>query len=464
MRIASLRTGILSVLVLSASTTLAADPDPARLDALERRMADMERRHREEMAARDREIAALRALLQPDPPAAPRPEFPPASRPATAPAADKHDHHDHSHAGHRHGRDPDPWDLEDDEPAKKKNGWNFDPEITVTGIFQGNVSTANENPARNRWDTGLVEFALRAPVAPMADAVLIVPVVREVHEGLIFDSTDESEGVETNIEIEEAYLYLHDFGVPNLTAKLGRFHLAFGRQNLYHIHEWPTITAPLVGRSFLSHEALSDSGVSIGYAIPAGANRFELTAEIITGEGGGEEAPVLNNTANIDVPAFNLHGAWKRQFGAWNLEAGTSWLTAKRNDDNRQNVNLFGLDFTATRKGGKDRVGDTLIRAEAIFGHIDTSRDESQHAWGAYLLVQQQLTKEWLAGLRLDWTEDATDDRRAVWALSPHVMWQPSDGLRFRLEYQHVNGDAPDEHTLWFQAIFSVGGHHGHDH
>ena len=150
-------------------------------------------------------------------------ETKPADAPATqgaAPAADPHDHHDHSHAGHRHGRDPDPWDLEKDEPDKKKNGWNFDPEITITGIFQGNVSTANENPARNRWDTGLVEFALRAPVAPMADVVLIVPVVREVHEGLIFDPEEESEGVETLIEIEEAYLYLHDFGVPNLTAKL----------------------------------------------------------------------------------------------------------------------------------------------------------------------------------------------------------------------------------------------------
>src|SRR5207249_9217872 len=123
-------------------------------------------------------------------------------------------------------------------------------------------------PARNRFDLATVEFELRAAVDPRADAVAVIPFTRNVDDPLFFDPAAPIGGVDTGVEIEEAYLFLHDFGVPNLTAKLGRFHLRFGRQNILHNHDWPTAENNFVNQSFLGAEALTDNGLSLSYVVP----------------------------------------------------------------------------------------------------------------------------------------------------------------------------------------------------
>src|SRR5207248_9166453 len=153
-------------------------------------------------------------------------------------------------------------------PLTLRTPANFNPDLAVIGNFRGNISTDNDNPARNRFDLDTLEFELRAAVDPRADAVAVIPFSRDVDDPLFFSKADANGEVNTGVEIEEAYLFLHDFGVPNLTAKLGRFHLRFGRQNLLHSHDWPTVDNNFVNQSFLGPEALSDAGVSLSYVIP----------------------------------------------------------------------------------------------------------------------------------------------------------------------------------------------------
>ena len=230
--------------------------------------------------------------------------------------------------------------------------------------------------------------------------------------------------------------------------------------------DWPTVDNNFVNQSFLGPESLNDSGLSLSYVVPTkftGGQYVEAIAEVISGEGGGGEAPVLNNDAFVDSPALNLHVLWNTDIGRdWNMELGGSFLTGKHNDDNRQNVDLFGADLTLIHTDPSGRFNNQLVQAEAIYGNVDTGRSATQHSYGAYLLAQQQLNRDWYVGARLDWTKNALDERQEVWGVSPYVSWYWSEFLRFRMEYQHKGGDVKEEDTLYFQVVFIYGAHPPH--
>jgi hypothetical protein len=433
-------------------------PAPAdRMDQFEKRLAELEGRYKADLKARDDEIGRLRALVQKQQAATPQPAN--KSDGLVSPAT-------HPDDIARVTQDL----LKDIEtrqapPSTLRTPASFNPDFAVVGDWRGNVSTRNDNPARNRFDLGSVELDLRAAVDPHADGVVVLPVSRDVEDPLFFNAGEGSGKVDTSIEIEEAYIFLHDFGVPNLTAKLGRFHLRFGRWNQLHLHNWPTVDNAFAVQSFLGPESLNDSGLSLSYVIPpklVGSEYVEVVAEIISGEG-GEENPILNNDAFVDGPAMNTHILWNHDLNKdWNLELGASWLYGKHNNDNQQDAHLFGADFTLLHTDPTGRFNNQLFQAELFYGNVDSSRAETQHSWGAYVLRQQQLNRDWYVGARFDWTQDALDDSRQIWAVSPYVSWYLSEFLRLRLEYQHRGGDVPDEDILWFQATFTFGAHPPH--
>ncbi len=220
-----------------------------------------------------------------------------------------------------------------------------------------------------------------------------------------------------------------------------------------------------MNQSFLGPEAIADAGLSLSYVIPPRLihdQYVELIAEIVSGEG-SEDQPVENNSAFIDTPALNLHALWNHDLAeSWNLEVGTSALLTKHNDDESQNARLFGADFTLIHTDPTGGFNNQLFQAEAIYGDIDTSSTDTQHAFGAYVLAQQQLNRDWYAGCRLDWTENALDEHQEVWGVSPSITWYCFEFLRFRVEYQYKAGDVPTENNLYFQCTFVFGAHPPH--
>jgi hypothetical protein len=443
-------------------------PD-ARMDRFEQRLNEMEHKYEAELKARDHEIARLRALIEQR---ASTPTTATSSGHSTQDILDEIDKANGPSAAAQTQRSEAVAQrmLKNAESRStlglQRTPVSFNPDMAVVGDFHGNISTDNSNPARNRFDLASAELDLRAAVDPRADGVVVLPVSRDVDDPLFFRHPGEGSGaVNTGVEIEEAYIFLHDFGVPNLTAKLGKYHLRFGRQNILHSHDWPTVDNNFVNQAFLGPEAISDAGLSLSYVIPPkliGGQYIELIAEIISGEGSGD-FPVLNNDAFVHSPALNMHVLWNHDISRdWNLELGGSWLTGKHNDDDSQNVNLFGGDLTLIHTDPTGRFNNQLFQAEAIYGIVDTSRSDTQRAWGAYLLAQQQIDRDWYAGVRLDWTQNPLNDRQEVWGVSPYVSWYWSEFLRFRLEYQHKDGDVKDEDTLYFQAVFIFGAHPPH--
>jgi hypothetical protein len=343
----------------------------------------------------------------------------------------------------------------------------FNPDIAVVTDFLGSWSSRRSNDAYNRFDVREAELDLRAAVDPRADGVVILAFERDVENPVFSElNGEEPGGPDTSVNLEEAYLFLHDLGVQNLTAKVGRFHLRFGRQNILHLHDLPTTDPPLVNQSFLAPEALVDQGLSLSYVVPPRlvANQYiELIAEIITGEGGGSESASLPGDLTVDSPAVNLHALWNVDFARdWNLELGGSWLWGRRNASNDLEVSLLGLDATLLRRDPTGRFNNQLFQAELIYGNLDTTDLGAQNAWGAYLLAQQQLNRDWYAGLRLDYTENPNDDAQHAWAINPYVSWYWSELLRFRLQYQHRDGDVPSTDAVFFQLTWIFGAHPPH--
>ena len=348
---------------------------------------------------------------------------------------------------------------------------NFNPDITVFLDGVGTWSPDRENDFYNRFDIREAELDLRAAVHPRADGVLILAVERDVHNELFGHHEEEEEeehGFETTIDIEEGYLNIHDTSVPNLAAKIGRFHLRFGRQNMLHLHDLPATDPPFVNQAFLAPEALVDSGVSFSYLIPPELTRdqyIEVIAEIVSGEGAGSESPVLAGDFTVDSPAVNLHALWNADLNReLNLEVGGSFLTGHRDADNAFDAQLFGVDITLIRTDPSGGFRNSLLQAEAIYGIVDSFEDgQEQNSFGVYVLGQQQINRDWFAGLRLDWTQNPDDEDQEVWGTTPYVSWYWNDFLRFRLMYQHRDGDIEEaEDSIWFQTTFLFGAHPPH--
>ncbi len=428
-----------------------------RLNRLEKRLDEMEKRHQAELKIRDEEIAKLKDQLAAQQQAAATQTADEIEKERVAALKD---------VMAEEARNPTPR-----IPAS------FNPDLAVVTNFSGTYSPYHKNPALNRFDVGSVELDLRAPVDPRADAVAILPISRDVENPLFFNPADRGNGdVDTSIDVEEAYLFLHDFGVPNLTAELGRYHLRFGRWNVLHEHDWPTVDNAYIVQSFLGPESLVDNGLTLSYVIPPKLvkdNYIELIAQIISGEG-DETDPVLNNNTFVRSPAVNLHALWNHDIAPnWNLEAGTSWLHGHHNDDNNLSADLVGGDLTLIHTDPTGRFNNQLFQSEVIYGKVDNGpwtiftqypdqAPGTQNAWGMYLLGQQQLSRDWYTGVRVDYTENAVNDGQQVWGVSPYVTWYWSEFLRFRLEYQHKDGDVPAEDILYFQATWIFGAHPPH--
>ena len=470
---------ILAVLPWLVAPALAAEPAGAgdggdRLDRFERRLDELEDKYNADLKSRDEEIARLRAELErlKGQPPAPRPPAPPAG---TADDVDQttEDILSEIESG---GTAPPAATGRDDGgattqlPPPPRVGASFTPDIAVITDAVGTYSPDRENDAYNRFDIREVELDLRAPVHPKADAVAIFAFERDVENPIFAEAEggeeEEGGGPESSTGVEEAYLFLHDLGVQNLTAKLGRFHLRFGRQNLLHLHDLPTTDPPFVNQAFLAPEALIDSGISLSYILPSrivGDQYVEVIAEVVTGEGADSESPTLQGDLSVDSPAVNTHVLWNTDIARdWNLELGGSWLTAHGDADNRRDVNLFGADVTLIRTDPTGGFRNSILQAEAIYGVVDDEERNAEESFGVYLLGQQQLNRDWYAGLRLDWTQNPADADQEAWGVTPYVSWYWSDFLRFRASYQHRDGDREDEDIFYLQATWLFGAHPPH--
>jgi len=438
--------------------TVPAASSELRLQKLEERLDRMEKQHQEELSKRDLQIEELQSQLSQARQTA-----------ATTRAQELQADQDRAKAVKQVTQEilNDIETRKQDEPLARIAAV-ANPDIAVVADFLGIGSTKNVDATRNRFDVREVELDLRASVDPRADAVTVISFARDAFPSL-WTTRDEGD-IETSADVEEAYLYFHDFGIPNLTARLGKYHVRFGRQNILHSHDLPTTDTPFVLQSFLAPEALTDAGLELSYLIPNPWNEyFELVTELNSGEGANSESPTLRGDADAQSPSIVNHFLWNKNLATnVNLELGAStlWGPSENNQEDRaggrRDVWLYGGDATLIRRDPTGGFNNQLLQAEAIYGHTRQADGSMANAWGAYLLGQQQLAQDWYTGLRLDYTQDANDSGKSIWGVSPYLSWYWSEFLRFRVSYEHRDGDVTPEDLFFFQVTWIYGAHPPH--
>ena len=321
--------------------------------------------------------------------------------------------------------------------------------------------TSGANDAYNRFDVREAELDLRAAIDPRADGVLVLAFERDVREPALPRGRrrGRAKASRASANIEEAYAFFHDFGVPNLTAKLGRFHVRFGRQNMLHLHDLPTSDPPLVNQAFLAPEALIDSGLSLSYVIPprfVAEQYIELIAEILTGEGADSESPTLSGDIVRRFARVQLSRAVEPRHHARH-EPRAGRVVADRPGQHAASTCTASTPRSCapTRPAGSTTSSSRRRRSTAsVDGERRVGLLRARPAAAPQGLVRRPAP-------RLD--GEPADAARRGWAVSPYVSWYWSEFLRFRLEYQHRDGDVDERgRPVYFQATYIFGAHPPH--
>jgi hypothetical protein len=320
------------------------------------------------------------------------------------------------------------------EPAggRGRNLNRLNPEIS----FTGNVLGIGSDSDREEFEVQEFELDLQANLDPYSKTRWTVAF------------TDEE------AEIEEGYVLF-----PSLPAGLsltaGKFRQQFGVLNRQHLHALPQTEYPLVLTTFLSEEALAQTGLSLRWLVPRPwAHANELTFEVTDGSNeafGGDSFERL-------VFLGHLKNFWDVGRSSY-LEWGLGGVDGETADGGTSRV--LGTDFTFNWRPPSRKDREITWRTEVLFSDRDDPTGIGQEAWGGYSYLETLVARGLSVGLRVDRAEDPLVPSRDLRGLVPYVTWWQSEWVRLRGEYQYLDDDLlPDaEHRFVFQITWAAGPH-----
>ncbi len=295
----------------------------------------------------------------------------------------------------------------------------------------------------------------------------------------------EQEDAETHIDLEEAYL--QTLKLPQgLTVKAGRFFSGIGYLNSRHSHTWDFVDAPLAYEAMLGTQ-LGDSGVQVTWVAPT-ETYLQLGGEILRGSGfpgGGSAHDGFGSTA-----LFGKLGGEVGDSHTW--QAGLSWLrTRPRGRETRdERGDLYTFDGSSNlviadlvwkwAPHGNYRERNLILQAEYLHrfedgtivvtspsGELRGSYDGRQD--GVYGQVAYQFMPHWRAGLRYDhiWSDNRFGapgllDDDSSQRVSAMVDFSRTEFSRLRLQWNHDFGGIRDDDAVFLQYIMSLGSHGAH--
>ncbi len=361
----------------------------------------------------------------------------------------------------------------------------FNPNISLIGDFLGQVSSGPDAdysaPLRHAdlmaedlddFRVRGVELLATAAVDPFADALL------KLH----FSGGE--------VELEEAYLVLHDFSfhrtleqlVGDGTVKIGLFRMALAPTNLTDDHDLPTVDRPLVLQQFLGPEGLIRPGVSYSRRLrTTGPWIREITVELTNGQPieEADEAPIP--VRGTDFPLALVRHQWYRE---WPAETAPLWnpacwlgpgeqtvtvavngvVTAEELSSGSTYSLLQSLDFMWTWVDARaNAYREWLVQAELYAAETEHPTGGTRADVGGYVLLQRRLSRPWFVGLRFDATELPREDGYLI-AASVHATYFLTEFNRFRFQYEWFRQDLQESgsdtaHTVWFQTVYAFGAH-----
>lgn len=263
-----------------------------------------------------------------------------------------------------------------------------------------------------------------------------------------------------NFGIEEGYVTFLDLPL-GFQARLGKFKSAFGKANQLHTHARPWIDVPLPIKNFFGEEGLVGPGVSLTHLVP---NPWDIYSEIAfqvfhptrTDEFFGQRS---GNSAEL------VH--WKNVFDlnpSTTLDLG---LTAANVEFQKGGHAIAeGLDATVKWKPLDEGLYRSVTwQTEIYHMHRDSGFEGRNGLWGAYTSVENQFSRRWFGGLRLDYSQVAAGGS-SEFDIVPFVTFRQTERIFYRLQYNHTFNDPERDgkrgNEIRLQFNISLGTHPPH--
>jgi len=296
----------------------------------------------------------------------------------------------------------------------------------------------------------------------------------------------------SSASIGEAYLTRYGI-LKDVNFTMGKFRQQFGVINRWHKHALDQVDFPLALRQIFGNGGLNQTGISFDWNMPP---VFGSSQELILQVTNGENSRLFSGNT-VSVPSMlahykNYRDLSKDTYLEWGLTGLLGWnrdwdvssggTTVIKKD--YQHAACFGADFTMLWEPTEQmRYRNLEWRSELYWlnkGILapDDSGSDTLNSWGAYSYLQAKVLRTLDIGIRGDFYMPDDKDYANVsglslaplayvdedahqWQISPYITWWQSPFVKFRLEYNHLDGQnfAEPEDRIMLQAVFAVGPH-----
>lgn len=488
-----LRMGLAAVAVLYCIpiALFAQTTSEDRLDRLERRLDDMEKRHQAELESRDQEIARLRDEL------AARPAAPTTQATAAADVSPL----DQAVAGLDQPASALPETGTTDLLSKRIGGMNFrliDISFDVLAAAGGSTERdeslqtlqgGGHDPRKRGFTLQNAELSLSGAIDPYFGG--------EAH---IIYFIDPLEG-ESILELEEAFLVTQQLPY-GLQVEAGQMFTEFGRINPRHPHQWEWMDQPIINTRFFGPDGLRQTGVRVGWLTPLPwYSELHLGIQNANGETAASflandeffEERSIGGRPFVDRDVRSLGDLlylvrWENGFDInpeWNTAIGVSALFGPNATGVDGRTNIYGADFVLKWRPANNQRGWPFFlwqtevmyrdyRADEFVDDDITLAGETLEDYGFYTQLLYGFMPRWRGGVRFEYASGSgesvggrendpfRDDR---YRISPLIEFLPSEFSRIRLQYNYDDADHledGDAHSIWLGFEYLIGSHAAH--
>lgn len=247
-----------------------------------------------------------------------------------------------------------------------------------------------------------------------------------------------------------------------LEVTAGKFKPHFTKVNQLHPHAFSFVNFPVMIANYFGDEGLFMEGFSTSWLVP---NPLDFYQEINFEIGRTTAGPTLDQGSTNDLL---LIGHLKNFFDITDnstFELGFSVLNGP--DSLHSLTSMLGVDFTYKWKPVQFNTYQSFLWQTEILSSDAAAIDGSNYkSFGAYTLLEYQLSRQWFVGTRFDYSNAAKERDRTDRAGSLLLKLQPSEFQILALEFQHIQNVSGAEtnnyNQIMFRVIFGIGTHAAH--
>ncbi|HXG69169.1 MAG TPA: hypothetical protein VNJ04_00990 [Gemmatimonadaceae bacterium] len=355
------------------------------------------------------------------------------------------------------------------------------PDISAIGDIVADFSPDGSTiEGGRRFEIREVELALSSAVDPYFRADFFLGI-------------SDAEG----IAIEEAYATAT--ALPwGTQARIGRFHMPFGKQNTTHRPELHTVEYPHVIQRFLGPEGLKGTGLWGSKIFAPFGFYQEVVATVVDHLGEPEEELTTVEPANKRLSGLGYSARLRNYWDvseASNVELSLSAATSARAQpilcnglpqcaglEGTPGINarqsLVGADFTYRWKPLERGLYKSFIvqaeyirqlnqkrpRISGVLGPLVEYLGPTRDAGGGYVFSRYQLTRRSYVSGRFDWVDNEATDSGRTTAFSGYLQFFPSEFSKMTAMYERYKPGLGESaiNRILLQMTFAVGPHRPH--